>query len=171
MTDSEGWEPPDDNQDKLAWCDFGEQRERMFLERIWNSGIGITRNPSKATDRFSYDALITLPCDIKTVLTPFNSAQELYGVDRRYAVTLNRKDVERYAALYPGIILVFNIAHIFYTAIHYGPLTQIQRMIKHGKCSEHFYQHRVVDDGNAQSSYVFDVRYLPVLCQPQQERS
>ena len=82
----------------------------------------------------------------------------------KYAISLNRKDVERYNKLYPNIVIVFDIEMSGYSGVHWADLHRINTLIRKGMAKEHSYKDRVDDNkGNAKSSYVFDCRWFPVL--------
>lgn len=151
---------PDSTENKDEWCALGESLERVFLERCWRGGIGVSRNPDKVNNAYTFDAMLTLPCDIKTVSTPFHTAHR-YGVPAKYAVTLNGKDIARYAEKYPNIVIVFDVAHDLYQGVHLAPLSRVIEKIDQGAVQAHYYQRRVNDERNAKYSFVLDVRWFP----------
>jgi hypothetical protein len=120
-------------------------------------------NPAKARDRYTHDIFVTLPGDLKTIRTRFNTASR-YGIDPRSAITLNVKDVERYQRLYPTIVIVFDVRFADYSRLCYATLRQIALAIKSGKARRHEYQGRVGDtQGNATASWVLDAEWFPEL--------
>ena len=132
------------NQDKDWWCKHGEGLEYEFLERSFDR-VKVERNPDKDGNPFTYDMVMRGPCDLKTITTPWRKSQEFWGIDPRNAVSINRKDLRRYARLYPG-------------------LWMMQRLLREGKLHLHEYLARMGrSDGNAKESYVFDVTLLPEL--------
>jgi hypothetical protein len=105
--------------------------------------------------------------------TPFFSAGR-YGLDPRFTVTFNRKDYERYAKLYPTLIIFFwadwkqlewrdsRVAPL--SAIYQVPFATIAAKIKGGTVPEHAYQRRVGDRaGNAKSSFLLDLRSFALI--------
>lgn len=152
---------PRGNEDKRSWCKLGEEHERDFLIRLFNSGVSMIQNPAKKHDKFSHDFFGMFPLDLKTVRTEFRTAGR-YGVDPKYAVTLNLKDVERYRKLYPNMIIVFDVMMEHYSGIHLVCLQSL--LMRLDKLPIHEYQNRVDDmNGNAKASYVIDCRMFPKL--------
>lgn len=166
-------------EDKIAWCQAAEDDERDFvINRLPQIGLTGNINPAKATDRYTHDIHITLPADLKSVRTPLFKAQELYGIDPQYAVTFNDKDGQRYAKLYPNLLIVFDvqwtttsmeIGGTRYTvqpmhATHAGFLADIrQAIVKDGNNRHHYSRRRNDQSGNAKESWVFDIRHLKQL--------
>lgn len=151
---------PTDLQDKEAWCEFGESLEREFLEGCWISGASVARNLEKKWNKYTFDCTLTVPADVKHVGTEFRTAYR-YGVDPKWAVTLNNKDVKRYAEKYPGIVIIFNVQHKLYQGVHFAPLSQIKKIIESGAVKTHFYLQRQGDLKNASHSWVLDIRWFP----------
>jgi len=97
--------------DKLAWCKHGDAQELEFVEE-YGDRIGLTINPGKAKtdkgkylpDLFSYK--YSRVADLKRVTTPFFKAQQ-YNSPPSLTVTMNIKDLFRYGANYPDIIVYF----------------------------------------------------------------
>jgi hypothetical protein len=178
----------DSNEDKLPWCRAGEEYERAFVE-IWNAHYHdkMSINPAKANNPYSADLMWHgAPADLKTQTTPFFTASR-YGVDPRFAVVLNRKDVERYEYQYPGMPIFFWVdwQETQWRVIDservspYGPpptgdtvvlrrvayfggifatnVDHILHLVRSG-APEHSYRARGDDrQGNAKSSYVLDL--------------
>ena len=153
-----------DTEDKDTWCDLGEDEERNFLKAQDFHLVNFMPNPEKDNDKYTQDLRVSFPSDLKTVRTAWRRSQEMFGLDPSYAISLNRKDVERYNRLYPNIIIVFDIDMDGYKAVHWADLTRINRLIKSNFAKEHIYKNRVDDDqGNAKSSFVFDCRWFPIM--------
>jgi len=151
------------NEDKDWWCKHGEALEGEFLRRAFHRAL-IERNPDKDQDKFTHDMLVRLPCDLKTITTPWRKSQEFWGIDPRNAVSINRKDLRRYARLYPEIVIVFDVRFPEHHTTRYAGLWMMQRLLSEGNLHLHTYQARVGrSDGNAKQSYVFDVTLLPEL--------
>ena len=171
-----------DLNDKAAWCqEYGDRVEAEFcVRRLYELGVSGYLNPAKRVDKYVHDLFGIFQVDLKTVRTPFFRAKEKYGIDPQYAVTINRKDVERYKALYPNIIVVFDVLwdeknckktidgknyevlpmHMTYA----GFINDIRNAVIAGGNSRVVYQGRVGDTvGNAKESFVFDVRKLQLL--------
>lgn len=164
------------NEDKEAWCRAAECEEREFVaQRLIELGIEGQINPQKAVDKFTHDLVLTVRSELKTRKTPFFMAKTIFGLDPQYAVTLNYKDERRYAELYPDIIVMFDVKweelsktiggttyevqpmHETYA----GFLGDIRRAIEADGGQRHRYRNRVDDtNGNAKTSWIFDVRRL-----------
>jgi hypothetical protein len=154
--------PPDNLQDKLAWCEYGEIKENEFVSSISIDGVDVIKNPDKSRNKLSHDLLAQFPSDLKTVRTIFRTADR-YGLDPDYTIGLNRKDVEHYSRKYPNIIILFDIEFDKFKGIKMASLDRILRLIHFG-APEHFYLGRKDDsDGNAKSSFLFDLRLFDTL--------
>jgi hypothetical protein len=152
-----------DRQDKQAWCEAGALAETKIAGPLLPRGGALMLNPAKRYDKYTHDLFITLPSDLKTIRTRFNTAHR-YGIDPRSAITLNVKDIERYAEHYPNIVLVFDVDFGDYKRFCYSHLREIQRAIKAGAAKLHTYRERVNDtQGNAKASYVLDAEWFPQL--------
>jgi hypothetical protein len=144
------------NEDKVAWCRIGEDRERGFLTRRFR-GCEFTLNPEKVVNKYAHDLLVSQPCDLKSITTRFRMAESLYGVPSRSAVTINRKDLRRYADLYPNIVIVLDIDYGDFRRTCMTTLFQMRSLIEQGKAHLHQYKDRIDDThGNAKESYVVD---------------
>lgn len=167
-----------DTEDKSAWCAHGAAQEIQFVKDGTPAGIRAAINPAKTADKYTHDLLLTVPADLKSVRTPLFLADDLYGIDPQYAVTFNDKDGRRYSSLYPNLLIVFDVRwdttskqlagqtrtvepmHI----THAGFLFDVRRAIVEDGCKSIAYKRRVDDRaGNAQVSWVFDVRRLARL--------
>ena len=152
------------NDDKQKWCEHGRELEDEFVLRQRFVDVLIGINPDKNSNPFTYDMRIDLPCDLKSTKTPWRKAQEMFGIDPRYAVSINQKDLRRYARLYPNIVIVFDVDYPDYKATHWATLDMFRIMLEGGDMALHQYGARVDDtQGNAKASYVFDVSKLPRL--------
>lgn len=165
-------------EDKAAWCEAGAKAEVEFARRLRKFGFSGGINIEKDDDPFAHDLFVTVPSDLKTVRTPLFMARELYGLDPQYTVTFNVKDGQRYAKLYPNILVIFDVKwdvtewndkkvepmHRTYA----GFLSDIRRAIKAAGVQKIRYQRRISDTGgNAKESFVFDVRLLSEFAQPE----
>ena len=152
------------NDDKQKWCEHGRELEDEFVLRQRFVDVLIGINPDKDSNPFTYDMRIDLPCDLKSTKTPWRKAQEMFGIDPRYAVSINQKDLRRYARLYPNIVIVFDVDYPDYKATHWATLDMFKIMLEGGDMALHQYGARINDtQGNAKASYVFDVSKLPRL--------
>ena len=152
------------NDDKQKWCEHGKELEDEFVLRQRFVDVLIGINPDKDSNPFTYDMRIDLPCDLKSTKTPWRKAQEMFGIDPRYAVSINQKDLRRYARLYPNIVIVFDVDYPNYRATHWATLDMFKIMLEGGDMALHQYGARIDDtQGNAKASYVFDVSKLPRL--------
>lgn len=153
-----------DLQDKDFWCEAAELDEDNFIKIDDFHLIDLLPNRDKSTDKFTYDIRLSFPADLKTIRSAWIFSQRMFGISPRYAVSLNRKDVERYNELYPNIIIVMDIEFPDYKRVHWTDLTRVNRLISRKIAKEHHYKERTDDvQGNAKSSYVFDCRWFPVL--------
>ena len=166
-------------EDKLSWCEYGEEKEGSFVQtRLSEIGLVGSANPNKKKDKYTHDLFVSFQSDLKTVRTPLFKAKELYGIDPQFAVTFNHKDAERYKKLYPKIIVIFDILweqcskeingrtytvnpmHITVA----GFLHDIRRAVIESGSKRIDYAKRVDDtQGNAKSSWVFDARFLQLI--------
>ena len=152
------------NDDKQKWCEHGRELEDEFVLRQRFVDVLIGINPDKDSNPFTYDMRIDLPCDLKSTKTPWRKAQEMFGIDPRYAVSINQKDLRRYARLYPNIVILFDVDYPEYKAVHWATLDMFRIMLEDGDMALHQYGARIDDtQGNAKASYVFDVSKLPRL--------
>jgi hypothetical protein len=163
-----------DTEDKLAWCErYGLQEETKAVADICLFGHPSWINPQKRKTPYVHDGFISLPLDVKSVRTPLFKSRPLYGIEPEHVVTLNLKDVERYAEHYPMIVIAFVVRwekqSKQFNATTYkvdavdgiwlAPLQQILQMRDQLQVIE--YARRVDDQaGNARDSYVIDLRSL-----------
>lgn len=153
-----------DPQDKKAWCERGGEQERAFAGPLLPRGGAVMLNPAKAEDKYSHDLYVTLPGDYKKISTRFQKAEELYGIPSRSAITLNCKDVDRYTAKYPNILIVFDVDYGDYKRLCYATLGEIRKAIKYEKAKRHTYKDRQDDtQGNAKDSWVLDAEWFQEL--------
>lgn len=176
--------PPVDTEDKLAWCESGQQFETAFVTgRLFELGVAGFLNPEKRTNPYVHDLFVQFPADLKTVRTPLFKAMELFGIDPQYAVTFNIKDAIRYKGLYPNIVVIFDVRWEGDSCsmridgqdysvepmnrTYSGFLRDIHNAVVKGGRKKIEYKNRVNDvEGNAKESYVFDVRELHLLKKP-----
>jgi len=166
-------------EDKLAWCEKGADAEALFtVGRLFELGLVGHINLEKIQNIYTHDLFVQFKADLKTIRTPLFKAFELYSIDPQYAVTFNLKDGERYAKLYPNIIVIFdvkweqtsmNIGGFVYEVnpmheTYAGFLSDIRKAIKKNGNKKIEYIKRADDNhGNAKASWVFDVRELQRL--------
>jgi hypothetical protein len=153
-------EAPTNNEDKLAWCKHGDDLEKQFLTRMFDSGLSIFRNPAKASDPYTHDVYAVLQADIKSIGTPFRTADR-YGFSPDYAITINEKDIKRYSEKYPNILIFLDINYPNYQGVRMVSLGTLKKFIKLDMAKKHEYINRRDDtQGNAKASYVFDLRWF-----------
>jgi hypothetical protein len=156
------WET--DNEDKLSWCALGEEQEIEFINTHTFKDTVLCINPEKDLDKYTFDMRINMPCDLKSIRTPWIYAQEKFGIDPKHAVSINQKDLRRYSELYPNIVIVFDVHFAEYKAIHFATISHFKKLLKDGEMHKHEYQNRKDDTkGNAKVSYVFNITRLPIL--------
>jgi hypothetical protein len=166
-----------DTEDKLAWCEkYGEDTEHSFsVGRLYQLGIPGYVNPDKRHDKFTHDLCGIFQVDLKTVRTPLFKAKELYDIEPQFAITFNEKDAKRYKAMYPNILVIFDIlwevTEMEIGGVKYsvdpmhitvaGFLSDIRRAVVASGNKRIEYQRRVDDtSGNAKVSFVLDSRRL-----------
>jgi hypothetical protein len=88
-----------DNEDKLSWCQYGEELEHEFLD----GSFPVTLNPKKVSDKFTHDFFIHLPCDLKSIMSKWIKSESLFGIPSEHAISINQKDLQRYRDLYPKL--------------------------------------------------------------------
>ncbi len=149
------------NQDKEFWCSAGAAQEERFASPV-RGGCVLLMNPAKAENKYTHDLYMMMPADLKTVRTKFRTADK-YGVDPDTAVTLNKKDVDRYSEKYPNIVIIFDIDFGTYKSIRYASLRAIQKWVEIGRAKLHKYLQRDGDKVNATESYVLDSQWMAEL--------
>lgn len=159
-----------DTEDKRYWTRYGASREVALVRILRSLGIEASINPSKVEDPTAPDLIVSGElADVKCQRTPFFKAKELYGIDPQFAVTLNRKDIERYQSQFPSITIYF---WVDWETLRWGPyrvkpmfgiwratLPQIIQMLTAG-IESHSYRRRITDAINARESYVLDLRQM-----------
>ena len=153
-----------DINDKQAWCEDGRRLEDKFVAERHFNDVVVRMNPDKDQDIFTYDMRIEMPCDLKTITTPWIHSERMFGIPSSYAISINRKDLRRYYQLYPNIIIILDVQYHDYQATHWTDMERLLLFVKSGKVQLHKYKTRVDDtQGNAKDSYIFDVRWFPVF--------
>jgi hypothetical protein len=165
-----------DNEDKLAWCAYGEETEHVFSQqRLFDLGLAGHVNLEKKTNPFTHDLFVQFPVDLKTVTTPLFMAREMYDLNPQYTVTINHKDVTRYKQLYPNILIMFDVnwkelskeinGNVYtvapMTTTVAGFVSDVRRAVQKCGNKKITYKNRIDDNsGNAKESWVFDIRHL-----------
>lgn len=162
-------------EDKQWWLIHGENLEHSFI-KLCNERLGIEAqiNPVKNSDPTAPDLIVNgLVSDLKVQNTPFFTSSR-YNLDPRYTITFNRKDYDRYSALYPNIGIYIwldwkqlsfrgnTIDH--YSGIFFLPFKDVAQLINR-PAPEHSYHRRTNDtQGNAKSSFLLDIReFQPIF--------
>tara|TARA_R110000803_G_scaffold139118_1_gene205797 strand:- start:44 stop:520 length:477 start_codon:yes stop_codon:yes gene_type:complete len=154
---------PSNNQDKSAWCEYGDKTEVEFVSKMLSSSCSVFMNPAKAENKYTHDFFIVMPSDLKTIRTRFRTSDR-YGIKSHSAITLNKKDVDRYVDKYPHIIIIFDVKYDDFSRLCYAPIRDIQKAIARGVAKLHTYNERVNDNsGNAKESYVLDSMWFKEL--------
>ena len=150
-----------DNEDKNSWCQAGELAEKDFVATNKIAGWGLAVNPQKQLDPYCHDLLGIIPVDLKSIREPWRKSLEMFGIPTEYAVSINLKDFKRYASLYPNIIIVLDVE---WSGVYMITVQRAKALITSGKAIKHEYKNRKEDEnGNAKSSFVFDLRDLDKL--------
>jgi hypothetical protein len=169
-------------EDKQWWVIEWAKKETLFVENVCPKlGLVAVINPEKRYNPYAPDLLVSgLVADLKCQQTPFFKAQDLYGLEPRFAVTFNRKDYLRYKEQYPTIVVYFWVDWQEREKIIRGsrflvrPLAGVWRaafstltmLIEGGDAPLHTYQRRQDDARrNARDSYIIDLRQLECLHQ------
>ena len=145
-------------ENKLDWCKAGEIAENNFLAKMLKARIGIFANPAKSTDPYTHDMYMVLPADLKTCRTPFRTSDR-YGFDPKTAITIDKKDIDRYSKLYPNIMVIFDVSYeeFGFERLCYAPLKQLVAYVNTERAKHHVYLKRKNDTkGNAKDCYVMD---------------
>ena len=88
---------PINNQDRFSYYKLGEKYEDKFVEICKAHEIEADINPEKKTNPYAPDLIMKgKVSDLKTQTLPFFKSQEKFNISPLDAITLNRKDVERY---------------------------------------------------------------------------
>ena len=88
---------PINNQDRFAYYKLGEKYEDKFVEICKAHNIDADINPEKETNRYAPDLIMNgKVSDLKTQTMPFFKSKEKFNISPEDAISLNRKDVERY---------------------------------------------------------------------------
>lgn len=160
-------------EDKLAWCQEGQEEEVEFVQTIVPLlGRDIIINPEKVRDPTVIDLVDRGQrkyADLKKQTTPFfTAAKKDPRYQPRYTVTFNRKDYKRYRELYPDSDIYFWVdwQQLSWKDLSVEPLrgvwvarfSDMAGRIERGEVPLHSYQRRVDDDVNAKDSYLFDLR-------------
>lgn len=164
------------NEDKLAWCAYGEETEHVFSQqRLFDLGLAGHVNLEKKTNPYTHDLFVQFPVDLKTVTTPLFMAREMYDLDPQYTVTINHKDVTRYKQLYPNILIMFDVnwkelskeinGNVYtvapMTTTVAGFVSDVRRAVQKCGNKKITYKNRIDDNsGNAKESWIFDIRHL-----------
>jgi len=150
----------------------------LFLSEIAPLyGIALVPHPRKANDIYETDFQAvdgSFDIDLKHVTTPFFTAGK-YGVDPRFAITLNHKDYLRYMYKYPewGDRKMYILFWVEFLAVHsYGTtvddlnglwylnIDQLDQWVRGNNIRCHSYQQRQGECGsNAKHSWVIDLRW------------
>ena len=88
---------PINNQDRFAYYKLGERYENKFVDICKAHNIDAGINPEKETNPYAPDLIMNgKVSDLKTQTLPFFKSKEKFNIPPEDAITLNRKDVERY---------------------------------------------------------------------------
>lgn len=152
-----------DLEDKLAWCEAGAAAEGDFVAQANIVGWGISMNPAKLKDKFTHDLMGMVPMDLKSIRTQWRESERLFGIPSEYAISINVKDLQRYAEKYPNILILLDVA---WAGKYMLTIPRAQALQKAGKARPHKYVRRQDDtNGNAKVSLIFDLRDLDeVVC-------
>jgi|TARA_R110000737_G_scaffold298392_1_gene305204 hypothetical protein len=167
MSDSDS--QPHDTEDRAWWWKHGETLEAAFVEfgQDWLD-LDIQINPGKSTTPTLPDLLVDGKiADLKTQETPFFTSHAC-GLDPRYTVTLNLKDVRYYRESYPDIVLYFWVnwrklkwrdCEVAYLGgVYRVSLTSILTLIATGAPTHYYARRKTLAERNATESYMFDIR-------------
>jgi len=153
-----------EHNDKRAWCEVGARHEIGFIKRRFANGVRFDLNEEKKTgDIYAPDLRISAIGDLKMQRVRFRTAYR-YGIDPKTAVTLNAKDIKRYAPMSALFLVVFDIDYGDFKSVRCAPMREIKRLISKGIAKPFIYKKRLNDKkGNARMSYVFDALWFAEL--------
>lgn len=175
---------PTNNEDKQAWCEYGEYWENQFCNFSHLYGIDANINPEKKKDKYAIDLVVRGLerfefADLKRVQEPFFKCAR-YGYQPRTTVTLNHKDYIHYRYKYPAEFKANKLAILFWVTwpeeARFGhhvkavdglwllSLEVLDLWIRKGRIMCHDYEERKQDSGtNAKSSWMIDLRQCKFL--------
>ncbi|WP_409522349.1 hypothetical protein [Nitrincola sp. MINF-07-Sa-05] len=165
---------PHDTEDRGWWYLHGEKLEEKFVSICRGKlKINASINPQKIDDKTVPDLIVEgALADLKTQNTPFFTVSR-YNMDPRFTVTFNRKDYERYQALYPDIVIYFWLDWTqtrwqkneveYLGGVFRLPFSAIVAMIESGAPEHHYVHRQSPEDRNAKSSFLLDVRTFETL--------
>jgi hypothetical protein len=143
------------NEDKKFWCDAGLAAEKDFIANNQIKGWGVSFNPLKQDDPYTHDYIGICPMDVKTIHTKWIKSQSLFGIPSDKAISINKKDFQRYAKCYPNILILCHVT--WQKSVYLLSIDRARKLIDQGKAKLHVYKNRTNDTkGNAKSSYIFD---------------
>ena len=150
------------NEDKSFWCKAGLEAEKDFVASNKIKGWGVSFNPSKQDSPYAHDYIGVCPMDIKTIHTKWIKSWQLFGIPPDRAISINKKDFQRYAKLYPNILILCHVT--WQQSIYLLSIDRARKLIAQGRAKLHTYKNRVDDvKGNAKDSYIFDTDDLDRL--------
>ena len=165
-------------ENKDVWYGIGEEYERQFIDHYCPKiSLNACINPKKEKEPWACDLLVDgVPADLKRQTEPFYTASK-YGFDPQYTVTLNQKDIDRYASAYDPRI--FNIYYWFtwessekynqrinkMSGVAVCSMLDVLNMAESHQAQWHYYQKRGQGDTqrNATNSLLIDIRRLGML--------
>lgn len=166
---------PDDTENKDPWLEFGEQKEKIFIEKVSPKiGLNMEENPKKREDPTALDVLVDgEPADIKTQETPFFTAEKNYGLPPQFVVTFNKNDYKRYKTKnspdvyfwvrWQDELKGYGAKVDKMEGVWVASFETIEQAIKSGDAPCHEYRRRKGDSENANSSYLLDLRNMDRL--------
>lgn len=167
---------PIDPNDKDACIEVGEIEEESFVQSVAPAyGLPAQMNPERLIDCSAVDLLVgDVLADLKTQRTPFFTAQLHYGMDPQFTVSVNKSDIERYAALDLHVDIYFWVRWpgVQRFGVTIRPMegvwrTNVEAVLAHvrrGEAPLHRYRSRVNDTrGNKRESYVLDLGWMERL--------
>ena len=157
---------PASTENKSEWIRLGNQYENEFCKLMNKRHYRCEINPAKVADPYGPDLLVNgRIAELKTRRTPFFMAGKL-GVPPESAITINRKDIDRYLPVNPGMNVYF---WVYWAAQErYGIevpevcgvwVTRVDKLARLcDKAPVHAYQNRCGEDGNKKESYVINLK-------------
>jgi len=148
-------------QDKDYWVKKGRDMETLFHRTVHLEGCGVSFPTAKIDDPYGHDFLLTRPMDLKVQAKPFRTAMERFGIPPRYAISINLKDLQRYAEMYPNIVFVVVVFFEGEVEVRQMTIQRARRLVGNGQAKRHKYINRKNDtSGNGKESFIFDLRDL-----------
>ena len=159
-------------EDRTGYLAFGRQKETEFVWEAAKYGLRVRINPEKEQDPKAPDLVVGEElAELKWQGDPFFKVEEKYGLNPRFTVSFNAKDVRRYTKKFPTLDIYFWIQWTTFSrygvevdpleGVWHAPFPSIIAAMERYSPPLHHYRNRTADRwGNAQGSYLLDLRWF-----------